>query len=118
MTRRFGPRAGEPCTSSIPRCEFWTWGADYVRPACCTTHLIRLAEFTHELLDRHGIRHWLDYGSLLGVVRNGRLVPWDSDVDLGILAEDVDRVIALAGEIASAGHRLDASAPDVLRITI
>jgi phosphorylcholine metabolism protein LicD len=79
---------------------------------------MRLTAFTHALLDRHQIVHWLDYGSLLGAVRDGQLIAWDSDVDIGILATDRDRLTALASEIASAGHRLDRSDPDVARINL
>jgi hypothetical protein len=45
--------------------------------------------FTHELLTKHGIVHWLDYGSLLGAVRGGELIPWDNDVDFGFLGSDL-----------------------------
>lgn len=104
------------CTATSARCRFWTWGEDYVRPPCCTDHLVELALFTHELFSRHGIFHWLDYGSLLGAVRGGELIPWDSDADFGFLASDVGRLLALEPEIAAAGHHLDTSDPHVFRI--
>src|SRR5262245_40914451 len=37
------------------------------------------------LLERNGIAHWLDCGSLLGARRHGSMIPWDNDVDSGIL---------------------------------
>jgi hypothetical protein len=107
------------CTPRTKRCDFWAWGAANVRPPCCTAHMIRLAAFVDELLARHGILHWLDYGTLLGAVRDGQLIPWDEDVDFGILAADAEAVRALRREIESAGHRLDlAEYPDVLRIQL
>ncbi len=118
LTRTLGTRRGEPCTPDTRRCEFWSWGPGYLRPSCCTAHLIRLIDFTHELLDRHGISHWIDYGTLLGAVRDGRLIPWDEDVDLGIRAVDLDAVLSLATEIESAGHQLDTSNPLVVRINL
>jgi hypothetical protein len=51
--------------------------------------------------------HWLDYGSLLGAVREGELIPWDSDADFGILQRQERAVLALAEEVAAAGHRLE-----------
>lgn len=97
----------EGCTAESARCEFWTQGERYLRPACCTQHLKDLLFFTQALLDRHGILHWLDYGSLLGAVRNGEFIPWDGDVDFGILRDDVPRLRALEDEIARAGFRLN-----------
>lgn len=38
-----------------------------------------------------GVRCWLDSGSLLGLVRHGRLNDWEKDIDLGIWAEDYER---------------------------
>jgi hypothetical protein len=77
---------------------------------------MELVGFTSDLLARHGIVHWLDYGSLLGAVREGELIPWDADVDFGILQREEPAVLALAGEVAAAGHRLDASLQGVIRI--
>jgi hypothetical protein len=65
-----------------------------------------LTYFVHDLLDEHGIVHWLDSGSLLGAVRHGELIPWDDDIDFGILERDAERVRALAPEIRAAGHYL------------
>ena len=114
MSQRFTPGLGKAihrrhpssggCTPLTGSCEFWGWGAYAVRPACCTAHLTDLACFTRNLLTRHGITHWLDFGSLLGAVRESGLIPWDADVDIGILAEDHGALLAVAPEIEAAGH--------------
>lgn len=104
------------CTPESPRCEFWTQGDGYVRPSCCTGHLKHLLFFTHEILERHGIPHWLDFGAVLGAARTGEFVPWDSDVDFGVRVGDLDRVRPLAAEIRRAGHYLDTRDPLVWRV--
>jgi hypothetical protein len=38
----------------------------------------------------HGVRYWLFYGTLLGQERNGGPIPWDDDIDVGIMAADVE----------------------------
>lgn len=52
---------------------------------------------THELLDTAGIWHCVTYGTLLGAVRNGELIPWDHDFDLFVRPADVSRILALDG---------------------
>jgi hypothetical protein len=41
------------------------------------------------LLTAAGIRHHLEAGTLLGLVREGDLIAWDNDLDLAIAADDV-----------------------------
>jgi hypothetical protein len=45
------------------------------------------------LLDESNIPHWLDCGTLLGARRHGSMIPWDTDVDMGILADDHHNVM-------------------------
>ena len=39
-----------------------------------------------EILDDNNISYWMDYGVLLGLLRDGKMIPYDDDVDMGILA--------------------------------
>src|SRR5689334_8284729 len=95
-------RAG--CTRKTLQCDFWNWGVDEVRPDCCTEHLREMLFFADELLTRHSIPYWLDYGTLLGAAREERLIPWDDDVDLGVWAADRERILALEPEVTAAGY--------------
>lgn len=56
---------------------------------------MRLLHMSADLLEGQGILYWIDYGTLLGVYRDGRPIPWDPDIDLSILAGDHERVLAL-----------------------
>lgn len=53
----------------------------------------------HEVLGRHGITFWLRDGTALGAVRDGRLIPYDDDADLGIWAVSLPKLDAALEEL-------------------
>lgn len=46
----------------------------------------------HDVFDRHGICFWLRDGTALGVVRGGRILASDDDVDIGVWLDDMPAV--------------------------
>jgi CDP-glycerol glycerophosphotransferase (TagB/SpsB family) len=48
-----------------------------------------------------GVRCWVDSGSLLGLVRYGRLNHWEKDIDLGIWIEDFQLARKVCQEVAN-----------------
>jgi len=56
-----------------------------------------------EILDRHSIEYWLDEGTLLGAVREKKLIEWDHDIDLSIWYKDLSKITPLFDEIRRTG---------------
>eukprot|EP00762_Andalucia_godoyi_P005694 ANDGO_06473.mRNA.1 hypothetical protein len=57
---------------------------------------LHLMELLHEvviLCHSKGWRPYLDFGSLLGCIRTGVMVPWDYDVDISFFEEDYNQML-------------------------
>ena len=72
----------------------------YTKQKCMTPlREIRKAEnliqiFTH-VADSQNFTWWVDYGTLLGTIREGHIIPFDKDVDAGCLESDVYKLFSL-----------------------
>ncbi len=76
-----------------------------------TTILDKLHQVHLEMLDeidrlcrKHGLSYWLDSGTALGAIRHKGFIPWDDDVDIGMMREDYDKFIAIAKQEMSSNY--------------
>ena len=59
--------------------------------------------FVDEVCRKHGLDYWMDYGALLGAVRHHGYIPWDDDLDIGMMRKDYNELVdVLEGEIKKA----------------
>lgn len=56
-----------------------------------------LGEFD-ALCKANGIDYWMLFGTLLGSVRNEGFIPWDDDVDLGMMRDDIEKLMGTVGD--------------------
>ena len=89
------PRNKAQCLDLVPECEFWLHiEAQLLFKKCCAEHL-RLREVLFYVFDAFEAAKmpqeedsfgmpFLMFGTLLSAVRDGTLVPWETDIDLGL----------------------------------
>ncbi|MGA2940385.1 MAG: LicD family protein [Syntrophobacteraceae bacterium] len=55
--------------------------------------LVKLLKVLHPYFTTHHIEYWLEGGTLLGSYRDGHIIPWDTDADIGIRAPALARLL-------------------------
>ena len=50
-----------------------------------------LLNLVDNVCKKHDIEYWLDYGNLLGAIRHGGFIPWDDDIDVGMIRNEFDK---------------------------
>ncbi|GAI07387.1 unnamed protein product, partial [marine sediment metagenome] len=64
---------------------------------------IETLQLLKDLLDKHNIEFWLNYGTLLGAYRDKRFIRWDNDIDLSTWDINRDKLEILAKELDEKG---------------
>lgn len=67
------------------------------------SQLIKLRKVQMSMLEefdrictKYGLHYFLDSGTALGAVRHGGFIPWDDDVDLGMMRDDYESFLKIA----------------------
>ena len=53
-------------------------------------------EIFDAICQKYGIRYWAACGTMLGAIRHKGFIPWDDDLDIGMLRDDFNRFLEVA----------------------
>lgn len=58
------------------------------------------------IFEKHKIQYWLEGGTLLGIRRENRLLPWDNDIDISLHATEQPKLKTLIKSLKKSGYRI------------
>lgn len=58
------------------------------------------------IFEKHHINYWLEGGTLLGIRREDRLLPWDNDLDISLHASETPKLLNLVKGLKNKGYRV------------
>jgi len=66
---------------------------DFFLPKSFYKKLYRTATVVNNILVKNNIQYWTEAGTLLGVMRNKGIIPWDDDIDLKVWHKDWIKIL-------------------------
>ena len=79
--------------------------------------LYNLMEYFDKLSQEHDIKYWAIAGTALGMTRNKGIIPHDDDLDVGMLEEDLDKLMSLSEKFKKDGYILNKNSSNVLKFS-
>lgn len=68
--------------------------------------LYQLMYDADKILNNNGIKYWADGGTFLGAIRHTGIIPWDDDLDIGILKKDIPKFLSLKNDFKRCGYSI------------
>ncbi|WP_445381672.1 LicD family protein [Robiginitalea sp. IMCC43444] len=65
-----------------------------------------LLEQVCQLMESAGMTYWLEGGTLLGIRRENRLLPWDNDIDVSMMSPELQHLDTFLRKLKKAGLRV------------
>lgn len=67
---------------------------------------LKLLRFFRDLCVKYDLKYWLDFGTLLGAVRHKGFIPWDDDLDVGMMRGDYEKLMGvLKSDLEGTGYK-------------
>lgn len=67
---------------------------------------LEVLEEVKKVCQKHKIRFFADYGTLLGTIRHKGYIPWDDDLDIAMIRTDYEKFLKVAPDELPAGFRV------------
>ena len=70
---------------------------------------LAILKMLDKICKQHKLEYWLDFGTLLGAVRHKGFIPWDDDIDIGMMRDDYEKLIKIMQEQGDSNLFIDFS---------
>lgn len=79
--------------------------------------IVKLFSEVIRIFEKYNIDYWIEYGTLLGAVREGGFIPWDSEIDVGIWYSNyLNNEANLLKEFKAAGFFINLDSKDRVKL--
>lgn len=68
---------------------------------------IEILDEIDKICKENDIKYFLMFGSLLGAIRHNGFIPWDDDIDIGMIRDDYEKFIKIAPKVLKSNFILD-----------
>jgi len=65
---------------------------------------MKMLQKVTSIMEKNGIPYWLEGGTLLGIVREKRLLPWDNDMDISLVKDNEKKLLSVLFKIFLCGY--------------
>ena len=80
------------CTQETKRCKYKKYIDTKIVAECCHNNLRSMLYYFDDLAKILDVTYFLDFGTLLGSVRHGDIISYDTDIDISIFHTDKDKL--------------------------